>query len=109
MGGRGALCAESGAGIFQTISRGTEMCRASRTVYTASQALGRYRIARGVAGAQHGAAEDRRIHHIDGSDPGRALWAADGSGDSRFAPAGGACGEPSATAAYRPDFAVARA
>jgi len=45
-------------------------------------------------GAQHGAAEDRRIHDPDGPHPGRALRSANGSGDGGPAPAGGAGGEP---------------
>ena len=64
------------------------MCRAAGAFYAASQALGRYRIARGLAGSQHGAAEDRRIYDPDGPHPGRTLWSADGSGYSGVAPAG---------------------
>src|ERR1700683_2896872 len=46
MGGRGAVRAQGSARIFQALSRGTEMRRAARAFYAASQTVGRYRLAR---------------------------------------------------------------
>ena len=109
MGGSSAIRAESGARIFQALSRRAALRGATRAFYAASQALGRYWIARGLAGPQHGAAEDRRIYDPDRSDPGRALRRADGSRDGGLAQIGGARGEPRAIAAHRLDPALARA
>src|ERR1700722_5899907 len=109
MGGRGAVRAQGSARIFQALSRGTEMRRAACAFYAASQTLGRYRLACGVAGPQHGAVEDGRIHYPDGSYLRIALRNPDGSGDGRFAPAGCTRGEPRTIAAHRFDFAFARA
>src|SRR5579863_6945277 len=82
---------------------------AARALHAASQTLGRYRFARRVAGAQHSAAKDRRIHHLDRSDPGVAMWNSDGSGNRGLAETGGASGEPRSVAAHRLDFVIARA
>src|ERR1700721_4325263 len=109
MGGRGAVRAQGSSLIFQALSRGTEMRRSACAFYAASQALGRYRLACGVAGTQHGAVEDGRTHYPNGSYLGIALRNPDGSGDGRFAPAGCPGGEPRTIAAHRFDFAFARA
>src|ERR1700723_129307 len=77
--------------------------------YAASQTVVRYRIAPGVAGTQHGAVEDGRIHYLDGSDLRIALRNPDGSGDGGIAPAGLPGGEPRTLDAHLFDFAFARA
>ena len=68
MGGSSAICAERRRpNISSAIAKNGQCAVPSRTFYAASQALGRHWTACGLAGTQHGAAENRRIHDPDGS------------------------------------------